>query len=226
MRGTGPGRQKRKRPAARAARGRVRVEVHPDGATLYGPSSAANRFYLLRRGRIRLMRQGNGGVLRLTDVLRPGDLFGEMAGVGGTGDEEAVASGESETLSVSVQDFRALMEVQPDLAADVIRALHQRMRALRRRVLTLATRDVRARLAQTLADLFGAHGAPCRHGGAIELRGITHADLADLIGAARAGVSVRLSEMRRAGVLLRTGWAICASDPRRLAERVRTPPRR
>jgi CRP-like cAMP-binding protein len=218
------GRKPERGSSGTAAQGRIRIEAYPDGATIYGPASPADRFYLLRTGRVRLFRPGNDGTRCVVSILRAGDLFGEvLPGRGGAMEEAAVAAGDTEVLSVGVQDFRELIEAQPDLAGDVIAALNERLRALRNRVATLTTRDVRARLAQALLDLGEAHGERCvRHGGDTDLTGITHRDLADLVGASRAFVSVRLGELRREGVLARgSGWTICLRDLRGLREMAR-----
>src|SRR5690606_8194536 len=115
--------------------------------------------------------------------------------------------------------FQQLLESRPHLALDVIRALEERNRAMRRRLLGLTFKEVPARLADTLLVLADTHGDPCPHGGEYDLRGITQQDLADLVGASRSFVSTLINEMKRDGLLGNVGRILCIRDVRGLRER-------
>ena len=59
-----------------------KVETHGNGSVIYRPGDPADRVYLLRAGRVRLLRPSAtpGGVATesLHALLHPGDLFGEL----------------------------------------------------------------------------------------------------------------------------------------------------
>jgi CRP-like cAMP-binding protein len=205
---------------------RVRLLSFNDGAVIYTAEAAADRFLLVKTGRVRLLasrrpeeartRRPTGGGRRrehtVVAVLGPGDLFGAVApGLVAMG-EDAVAAGVTHVLSVPVREVRELIEGQPDLAVDLIAALGERLHRLRRRVEMLSARDVRARVAQTLLDLAERHGVPCPRDGELDLRGITHRDISDLVGARRTHVSTRLGEMRGLVVTEPGGLCICLRD--------------
>ncbi|MGE5047261.1 MAG: Crp/Fnr family transcriptional regulator, partial [Deltaproteobacteria bacterium] len=153
-------------------RGYFKVETFGHSAVIYRPGMPADKVYLLRSGRVRLLRQGKGKSRSVLSILKPGDLFGEVLRPDGSLMEElAVSSGKCEVWSIEGRDFRALLEARPALAVDVIRALNERVRQLRQRVLGLTRKDVPARLAEMLIALAQAHGeriAPanelCLHG--------------------------------------------------------------
>lgn len=208
-----------------------RVENHPSGTSIYRQGDAADRVYLLRSGRVRLLRAGGIGPdgLRMDDclhaVLRPGDLFGEaLRPADGQLEETAVAQGEVEAWCIESRDLRALVEARPVLALELLRALSDRTRTLRRRVNALTFKEVPARLAETILSLSETHGERCNHGGDVDLRGITQQDLADLVGASRSFVSTLVNEMKRDGLLGSVGRTICIRRPaglRQLADRDR-----
>lgn len=198
-------------------KGYFKVETFPHNSVIYRPGDTQDRVYLLKAGRVRLMRVGKNGARSVTAILRPGDLFGDLFRPDGTAIEElSVAAGEAEVWSIEGRDFRAQLEARPALATDVIRAYAERVRALQKRVLGLTFKEVPARLAETLLTLSEAHGERCPHGGEMDLRGITQQDLADLVGASRSFVSTLINEMKRDGMLGNVGRILCIRDQKAL----------
>jgi CRP-like cAMP-binding protein len=200
-----------------------KIETYPAGSIIYRPGDNADRIFLLRSGRVRLMRPagapetGASTEESVHALLRPGDLFGEaMRPTDAVMEEVAVASGETEVWSIEGRDLRALVEARPPLALEVIRGLNDRVRSLRRRVNALTFKEVPARLAETLLSLGETHGERCPHGGEIDLRGITQQDLADLVGASRSFVSTLINEMKRDGLLGNVGRVLCIRNQREL----------
>ncbi|MBI3182465.1 MAG: Crp/Fnr family transcriptional regulator [Myxococcales bacterium] len=198
-------------------KGYFKVETYPHNSVIYRPGDTSDRVYLLKSGRVRLMRIGKNGGRSVVSILRPGDLFGELFRPEGTPIEElSSASGEAEVWSIEGRDFRAQLEARPTLALDVVKAYAERVRALRKRVLGLTFKEVPARLADTLLTLAESHGERCPHGGEIDLRGITQQDLADLVGASRSFVSTLINEMKREGSLGNVGRILCVKDQKAL----------
>lgn len=207
-------------PDAGEYRGYFKIEAHPAQSVIYRPGDPADKVYVLRRGRVRLVRTGPTGTRSVLGILRPGDLFGDLLRPEGTVlDEFAVASGEAEVWSIDNHSFQQLLESRPHLALDVIRALNERNRAMRKRMLGLTFKEVPARLADTLLVLADSLGERCPHGGEYDLRGVTQQDLADLVGASRSFVSTLINEMKRDGLLGNVGRILCIRDVRGLRER-------
>ncbi len=194
-----------------------RAESYNNGAVIYRASDAADRVYLVKSGRVRLMRQGRGNHRSLLAVLRKGDLFGELLRSEDAAMEElAVASGPTQVWSIGNRDFRALIETRPGLAVDIIRAMNERLRTMRRRLLGLTIREVPARLAEILLMLGEAHGERCPHGGEVDLKVVTQQDLADLLGASRSFVSTLINDLKRDSLLGNVGRTLCLRDLRGL----------
>ena len=194
-----------------------RSESYPTGAVIYRPGDPADRVYLVKGGRVRLLRQGRGGRRSLLAVLRRGDLFGDLLRPQGALMEElAVASGATQVWSIGSSDFRAVLESRPGLAVDLIRAMNERMQQMRRRLLGLTFKEVPPRLADLLLMLGEAHGDCCTHGGEIDLRVVTQQDLADLLGASRSFVSTLVNDLKRDDLLGNVGRTLCLRDQRAL----------
>jgi len=199
-------------------RGYFKVDVYPHNAAVYRPGETNDRVFLLKRGRVRLVRSGRGSSRSVLAILRAGDLFGELTlGDGGaTTEEMALATGEAEVWSIEGGEFRSLLESRPSLSLDVIRAQNERIRQLRRRLMGVTFKEVPARLAETLLQLGESLGERCPHGGEVDLRGVTQQDLADLVGASRSFVSTLINEMKRDGYLGNVGRILCIRDQKAL----------
>ena len=192
----------------------VREYVH--GAVVFRAGDAADRVFMIKRGRVRLLRTGRNGRRAVLAILRPGDLFGEITPGAAMIAEQAVASGETEVWSIPGQDLRSLIESQPSLALEIIGAQAEQIRQLRRRLQGATFKEVPARLAETLLQLSETLGERCPHGGELDLRAVTQQDLADLVGASRSFVSTLVNEMKRDGSLGNVGRTVCIKDQQSL----------
>src|SRR5229473_3599681 len=162
------------------------------------------------RGYFKVETFGHGAV-----IYRPGmpaDKVYLLRPDGSLMEELAVSSGKCEVWSIEGRDFRALLEARPALAVDVIRALNERVRQMRQRVLGLTRKDVPARLAEMLISLAQAHGERIAPGNELCLHGITQQDLADLVGASRSFVSTLINKMKRDGLLANQGRLLVLKD--------------
>jgi len=192
-------------------RGYFKVETFGHGAVIYRPGLPADKVYLLRLGRVRLSPgQGQEPVgpldpqawRPLREVLRPeGSLMEELA----------VSSGKCEVWSIEGRDFRALLEARPALAVDVIRALNERVRQLRQRVLGLTRKDVLPPGRD--ADRAGPGARRADRSWKRALPAWDHpAGPADLVGASRSFVSTLINKMKRDGLLANQGRLLVLRD--------------
>jgi CRP-like cAMP-binding protein len=199
--------------------GQPRTETFSHNHMIYRATDPAQRLYMLRAGRVKLLRPGNLSARAVLAILRPGDIFGDLRSVdGATMDEIAIASGEVQVQVLDKAAVDQMLEQSPQRAFEVLSGMNERLRDLRRRVQALTFKDVPARLAETLLSLGETHGERCTHGGAVDLKQITQQDLADLVGASRSFVSTLINEMKRDKLLGHSGRTLCILDKKKLAE--------
>lgn len=111
---------------------RFQVENFPSGTTILEQGYGGMKLFVLAEGKTRIYRTLNGSRVVIT-TLEPPETFGEVSILDG---DPASATVEAETdvvvLTLSRDDFYALMESSPDLAAKVfrnlLRTLCQRLR--------------------------------------------------------------------------------------------------
>ena len=128
------------------------------GSTLYHAGAPADSLYLVREGRVRLLKRSRG-LERTTGLFGPGDLVGEDALIPGAHRTATAEAIEPVTALVIDSDtFRALTRKRPELADGVIRQLVQRLRAAEAELEGSRVLDPTLRVLNTL--LLALEGGP------------------------------------------------------------------
>jgi len=116
------------------------------GATIFAEGDASDRAYLIRSGRVEILKRGPAGTVRLA-VLGERDIVGEMGLL-----DERPRSATARVLDPVVADaitqaeFTRALFHEPDQAIDLLRAFFERLRTMNQLVI-----DVTGPAAQTAA---------------------------------------------------------------------------
>ena len=106
----------------------------PAGETIFSEGDASNEAYIIRAGRVEILKQSSERQVRLA-VLGEGDVFGEMGLL-----DERPRSATAHALEHVVADavgrteFLRLLRHEPDEAMALLRALFERLRSMNRLV--------------------------------------------------------------------------------------------
>ena len=168
----------------------------PRGASLFLAGEAAENFYFLKAGEVRVFRTDSQGREVEVARLRAGDFLGEavaLAGVAYPASAQAVR--DTLTLSFSREPILALAGRDPAVARFLVDLLARKCLVLNERVEALGLRTVRLRLTQyLLSHCSGERGC------LIELR-LKKADLARLLGTVPETLSRTLKQLEREGLI-------------------------
>ncbi len=166
----------------------------PRGRVIYHQQDRAEGLFLLKKGRVRLYRLSPSGKKLELGVLDPGTFFGEMPLLG-----EHMRNATAEAMENSIlcllgrADIERLILRRPQVALRMLEVLGHRLAEAEARLEDLAHRSVPERLAALLLRL----AEPA--GGVVE--GITHQELADMVGAYRETVTRALDELQATGLV-------------------------
>jgi CRP-like cAMP-binding protein len=95
----------------------------------------AGHVYFLKEGHVKIYRRGRFGRKLTLAVLKPGEVFGELALTAGEVREQGAEAMETTIVcSMTPQDFRALLDRKPTLAFRVIQTLGEQKRTLERKI--------------------------------------------------------------------------------------------
>ena len=196
-----------------AAQDARRVEVSA-GQSIHEPGTAAESVYYVHSGQVRIYQIGpDGDSLRLIEILGPDDWFGAAALANTrTYGTRAVAATRAVVSEVPAERWHAALASTPEVAAEVIGQLARKLQAAHEDAGRLVFDDCNERLVKTLLRFSHSAAATRRDDtGEVTLR-ITHAQLAQAVGAARETISLALTQLRQQK-LLRTGRNQLFFDP-------------
>jgi CRP-like cAMP-binding protein len=126
------------------------VRSFAPGTTLYFAGAPADVVFLIREGRVRLLKRGRG-IERTVDVLGAGDLFGEEALLSGAHRSATAEALEAVTaLVVDGDTFRALTRRRPEVGDGVIVQLVHRLRRTEARLEAATVPDPMLRVLDAL----------------------------------------------------------------------------
>jgi CRP/FNR family cyclic AMP-dependent transcriptional regulator len=158
------------------------------GESVYVPGDASEVVYLLLTGRVRLYGMVRQRELTF-DVIRAGDVFGEVSLSERTQNEHAQALEASQVGQLALNTFWHLVRENAEFNARVIRMLGERSRMARGRMTDIALKESPARLAALILDLVQGEGVVTREGHYRISTLYTHEDLASMIGLTRVAVT-------------------------------------
>ena len=159
------------------------------GEVLFYQGEPGDSFYIIERGEIEISVQAVDGRKLALDVLRDGEVFGEIALFGGDRTATATALADCTLRGIRRTDVLAMLRRKPELAFDFIEVLCDRLRTLSSKLEERAFLPVPVRLANRLLYL------DAKLGGAGRVM-VSQADLADFVGATREGIAKTLAIWR------------------------------
>lgn len=187
----------------------LRERRFPRGTMILMQGDPGDALYLIASGQVKVVLIGEDGREVILSVLAAGSFFGEMALLDGEPrSAHVVAMEDSTLLQLRREDFQHRLRASPELGAGLLRELSQRLRRADHTIGSLALRDVNGRVAHLLLEL-----ADEEDGDRITRR-LTHATLAQMIGASRETVSRTLRALVNSGAIRVTRREIQILDRR------------
>lgn len=136
------------------------AKQYPQGTMIFSEYEPGNTFYLIQSGRVRITKIV-GEFEKAIDILKPGELFGEMAILEeAPRSASAIALDDCILLEFNKENFEILMSGNPQIALTLLRTLVKRIRDQRRRFKILKIKDIHARIADVFVMLH--EGSPDR----------------------------------------------------------------
>ena len=154
--------------------------------------------YLLCRGRVKIGSYLPNGKVVISDLLHPGDLFGEVAT--SLYQANSFAQVADDVTEVVIFALEELAELPDALQAYLFRTMNQRIRRLAHQLECVAGRTVPYRVVDLLCRLAREQGKKVGMETIIH-HAITHSDIAMLIGTSRQTVSGILAKLRQKNII-------------------------
>ena len=187
-----------------------------EGAAIFSEGEAAERFYMLLDGYIRVVRVTPGGDQVIALHIPSGQLFGIAPAIGrDTYPATAVAASECIALSWPTRLWTEFTQNYDGFAEETYKTVGKRLGEMNARIMEMATQHVEQRIANALLRLVNQSGR--RVGDAIEIDfPITRQDLSELTGTTLHTVSRLLSAWEKQGLVKSKRKRITVCDPHQL----------
>lgn len=181
------------------ARGQRRVLNR--GRTLFNQGTPHDGIYLVEHGRIRVFYTAPSGREITLAYWYPGNFVGGPEIFGSTPHLwTGVAATNAIVMHFSTSALKQMVRQIPAFAIAIIESLSFKGRCYSALAQMLGTRSVTERLAHLLLHLGRLYGVR-EAGGLVVISGLTHAEIAHLVGATRQWVTISLRRLQDQGVL-------------------------
>jgi CRP-like cAMP-binding protein len=193
------------------------TQHYQKGQVIYQEGSQAMGFYCVHRGKIKLSKAGGDNKEQIVNLFRGGDVLGYRALLAGTRyTSSAVALEDCVVCFVPRPDFLRLVQSNMQFATALMQLLARSLGQAEERMLHLAYKPVRERLAGALLFVMNTFR---EEGQELPFRiALGREDLAALVGTAKETVSRLLSELKEMGIIATRGSQITILKPARLVE--------
>ena len=191
----------------------TRMVTYQRGRVLYSPDEPAEVLFILKRGEVEISRITLEGKKLVLARVGPGSIFGEMAVLGQRMHRNfAEALTDCLVCVMSRSDVEKLLLGDPRITRRLVHMLGSRIAEIEDRLEELAFKGLSARLASLLLRL--ASDTDWR--GRRVLHGLTHQQLAELLGTYRETVTATLNQFRDQGLVEIGRRRVTLLDPARL----------
>lgn len=189
----------------------ARLVQHRAREMIFAKGSAGDALYAVLAGSVRLSIPAADGREVELGILRPGELFGEVAVLdGGDRTADAIAIADCTLLVVDRAALLAALQRRPDLAMRLLPILCDRLRQATGLVEELLFVDRPTRLARKLMELAAGESEPVR-------LSVSQRRLGAMVGLSRESINKQMGIWQRQGIVQVAEGAVMIADRAALA---------
>ncbi len=201
---------------AREIAARFLERRYPRDAVVFHEGADADALLIVKTGIVKLIALSEKGTETTLHLLRPGDVFGEVAVTEPMRPFTAIAVTDAVLSILPRKSLDDLLASSPAFARNLLELLSRRLGQIEREFAGIVNAWAHHRLACELLHLAGDLGVETREGTLIPLK-LTHEELSNLIGTTRETVTILLRKFEGMGIIRRRSRRIIVDRPR-LAE--------
>lgn len=191
---------------------RVRFEPRQ---SIFARGDPGRDIYLVLEGRVRLSVVSSGGRELSLDHASAGDIFGEIATLGGgVRTAGAIAMTHVQAMALSQRALMETLAANTNVALAAIRFLCTRLRETDQKLESVAFHRVEVRVARLMVSALKLRDPQARGENVRLDLGMSQGELALLVGASRPKVNAALAALEGMGAIRRAGAAfVCNVGP-------------
>lgn len=167
---------------------------------LHFPEMKSRYVYFLKEGTVKISSQSEDGQELIKYIIKPGCIFGEMALLENSEDENdyAVAMEDCIVCFMNVENLKEMMQMNSDLNVRIRKLIGLRIKKVENRLSSMVFKDAATRVHDFLKEYVVEYGIEQKDGYAAKLF-LTHDDIAKLTATTRQTVSTVMNKLREQG---------------------------
>lgn len=182
------------------------------GGYVFCQGDRTEELFLLKSGRVRLVKYLDSGGEITLDIRKAGDFIGEnMLSAEAFYPVTAVCMENTLTCGFSKKQFEEIIMRFPNIGLQVIRNMSECISQLTSRVGSMASTTIEEKLHSVLLNIASQHGRTTSAGLAIDFP-LTHEELGFLIGAHRVSVTRAMKNLKDQGRVRENGRRLVVSE--------------
>ena len=195
----------------------IKVEKYPKKTTIFHEGAAAEYFYMIKNGRVKIIKFSNEGKELILEIISKGEIFGAIAVLKGFPyPASAVAMEDTEVVKISKPSLMKIVDRFPAIMYKLAMDIGERMRGSQEMLKNIALERVESRIASLLLKLASKMGQKTSEGIMIDMR-LTKQDIADMVGTT-VETSIRtMSKFKNKGLIKEKKGRIIVIDKETLS---------
>ena len=185
------------------------------GEYLFWEGDPAEWLYVIREGKIKLVKSSSNGKEMVLEMVPPGQVCGTAVIYSPTQLSSAVAESATTAFGLRRSELERFIYGTPQVAKAVIEYLGNRLKSAHDTITSLVTSKVETRIASVLVKLAEHHGSQTPKGIRINIP-LTRKDVADAVGATVETTIRTLSRFQKQKILTTESKHILILDVPRL----------
>lgn len=170
------------------------------GQYLFWEDDPANKIYVIKSGRVRLLKMAASGKEMVLEVMVPGQICGGTTLFGSVHRNGAQAVEQTIVYGMSRDSYDELLGKYPEIARGIIKYLGGKLMDAHDVIISLVSSKVESRIAAVIVRLCENHGSPAEDGILINIR-LTRQDIADIVGSTVETTIRIISKFQKEGLL-------------------------
>ena len=189
---------------------------------LFWEGDPANKMYVIKSGRVRLLKTAASGKEMVLEVMIPGQICGGHALFAETHRNSAQAVEDTIAYGLSQESYDQLLTKYPEIARGIIKYLGAKLMDAHDVIISLVSSKVDSRIASVIVRLCENHGTPTKDGILINIR-LTRRDIADIVGSTVETTIRTISKFQKKGLLSTVSGRLLIKNFDAFAEMMKTP---
>lgn len=179
----------------------VSITPHKRREVVFMEGDDCRGLYIIRTGRIKVLRSSSTGKEQIIKILNPGDLLGfEVLYNARHYKNTAMAMEDSELCYMEKHAFFNILEKEPAIAKKLIISMGRELNHAYERIGNLGLLNAREKLAHLLYTLASEYGVACEGGTKLNLT-LSRLEIAELLGITQETSIRLLKNFKEEGVL-------------------------